>query len=119
MLRHVAKLEAGNGTNEGRLSPPARGLGFNRRPAFNAPGVGHHRPDVEAEHGMGRSARRQWSTRPTCPSRRGPTAVAAGAGFEGDARDARRCGVDGGTGAEGFNNLSRRGRWKNHALHGA
>ena len=54
MLRHVAKLEAGNGTMKGAF-PPARGLGFNRRPAQRAP-VGHDRPDQEASPGPSKRA---------------------------------------------------------------
>ena len=54
MLRHVAKLEAGNGPQKGAF-PPARGLGFNRRPVQRAP-VGHDRPDVEAAQGSSKRA---------------------------------------------------------------
>ncbi|CAH0367462.1 unnamed protein product [Pelagomonas calceolata] len=54
MLRHVAKLEAGNGTMKGAF-PPARGLGFNRRPPEKA-GVAHDRPDVEGEQGGSKRA---------------------------------------------------------------
>ena len=54
MLRHVAKLEAGNGTMKGAF-PPARGLGFNRRPVQRA-GVAHDRPDLEGAQGGSKRA---------------------------------------------------------------
>ena len=54
MLRHVAKMEAGNGPQKGAF-PPARGLGFNRRPVQRAP-VGHDRPDIEAAQGSSKRA---------------------------------------------------------------
>ena len=54
MLRHVAKLEAGNGPQKGAF-PPARGLGFNRRPPEKA-GVAHDRPDLEGAQGGSKRA---------------------------------------------------------------